>query len=98
MEDKDEIKNHTEGQGRQNDCNCEGNCCPPKKKTIFPKIIFSIVVFAALGIILMKLFFHLSPAPAANQKLFRDPNSPVWCDSSGTKACDTAKGSSCCPK
>jgi hypothetical protein len=98
MKNKDKIKNHKESQGIQNDCNCEGNCCPPKKKTILPKIIFSIVVLAALGIILVKLFFHSSPAPAANQQLFRDPNSPVLCDSNGTKTCDTAKGSSCCPK
>jgi hypothetical protein len=81
----------------QNDCGCEGGCCPPKKKSIVPKVIFSLVVVAALGIILAKLFLS-SPAPASNQKALRDSNSPVSCDSAGAKTCDTAKGSSCCPK
>ena len=98
MKDKGKIKIQTEGSDGSRDCNCGDNCCPPKKKSTLPKLIFSIILLAALCIILVKLFYQPSPAPAAlNQQIFRDPNSPVWCDTSGTAACDTTKGSSCCP-
>ncbi|MCX6281248.1 MAG: hypothetical protein NTU51_04740 [Bacteroidetes bacterium] len=79
-------------------CNCDGNCCPPKKKRIYPKLIFSFVMLAALGIIFFKLFSHSAAAPATNKQVFHDPNKPVWSDSTGAKTCDTTKGSSCCSK
>lgn len=98
MEEKDNTMDQAGNLDSRNDCNCEGGCCAPKKRTILPKLIFSLVVIAALGIILVKLFLHSSTAPAANQQMLRDQDTPALCDSSGNKTCDTAKSSSCCPK
>jgi len=98
MEENDKTINHTGGRDNQNDCNCNGNCCPTKKKNILSKIIFTVVLLAALGIILVKLFFQSTPVPAANHQVSRDPDSPVWCDSTDNKTCDTSRESSCCPK
>lgn len=86
----------------KNNCNCEGDCCPPKKKSILPKIIFTAVILAAIGIIAAKLFFNTTQAPASpviNSQVVNDPNSPKWADSGKTSSCcDTTKGSSCCGK
>jgi hypothetical protein len=98
MEEKDKTGTFEEGRNNKNYCDCKDNCCQPKKKSFLPKIIFSVVILAALGIILVKLFFSASPVPASNQQVFRDPNSPARCDTTATKSCDTTKGSSCCPK
>lgn len=96
----DRIKAEVDIENHNNlkECGCDSNCCSPKKNTILMKLIFFVILVAALGIIFVKLFFYSSPAPAANQQLFQNPNSPAWCDSTGSKTCDTTKGSSCCPK
>jgi len=96
------IKSQENTDHEKNDCGCDGNCCPPKKKSIWPKIIFTIVILAAIGIIAAKLLFTSPPAPASpamNSQVVNDPNSPKWADSckSGS-GCDTTKGSSCCGK
>ncbi len=98
----EKIKSQDNSGLDQNSCNCEGDCCPPKKKSIWPKIIFTVVILAALGIIAAKLLFTSPPAPAStvtNSQVVNDPNSPKWADSckSGS-GCDTIKGSSCCGK
>lgn len=97
MDNSDKLRNQTGDPDKQN-CDCESNCCPPKKTSILPKMIFSVVLLAAMGVILVKLFFTSAPTPASNQQVFRNPDSPAWSDSTQSKCCDTTKGTSCCPK
>jgi hypothetical protein len=80
------------------DCGCDGNCCTPKKKSILPKLIFAVVMLAALGVIAAKLSMQPDPSPAAGRQVPSDQGSPACCDSSASKTCDTTKTSSCCPK
>ncbi len=88
--------------GNNDDCNCGGDCCQPKKKSIWPKVIFTLVMLAAMGVIVVKLFFTSSPVtstPVKNSQIVNDQNSPKWADScKSASGCDTTKGSSCCPK
>jgi hypothetical protein len=39
------------------DCGCEGDCCTPKKKPGWVKIISILVILTALGLIVIKKFF-----------------------------------------
>jgi len=98
----DKTKSQENPNLDKNDCSCEGNCCQPKKKSIWPKIIFTVVILAAIGVIAAKLLFTSPTAPAApvtNSQVVNDPNSPKWADScKSSSGCDTTKGSSCCPK
>ncbi len=96
---EDNQKSPGETQTKNNDCVCDGDCCQPKKKSWWLKVIFTLVLLAAAGIIVAKLFFATPQAPAANKQVINDPNSPSWTDTSCSKSgCDTTKGSSCCPK
>ncbi len=81
--------------GKQ-DCGCEGGCCPPKRKNPFTKILFAVVIVAALGIIGFKLFHQ--KAPAAAKSSCCPQSSTSACDTAKKTTCDTIKGSSCCPK
>ena len=96
MEETPKDNPQVEDENKKQDCGCDDNCCQPKKSNIFTKLIFAVILLAAIGIIAVKLFYH--PAPAANQQLFKDPNAKAWCDTTANKTCDTTKGSSCCPK
>lgn len=78
------------------DCGCEGNCCPPKKNNRIAKIIFAVIILAAVGIIAVKVF--IQPAPATAKEAACCPGGSTGCDTTKTATCDTAKGSSCCPK
>jgi hypothetical protein len=94
---KDNLKNIGQGGTEgQNDCNCDGDCCPSKKNKILSKIIFAVIIFAAIGIVSVKLFYQ--QAPAANNQGINNQGTTVGCDTSSVKNCDTVKGSSCCPK
>jgi hypothetical protein len=96
MEEKEIINAQTEDAGNKNDCGCEGDCCPPKKKNIFSKVLFVVILMAALGIIAVKLFHQ--PFPATNKQTQCPPRSASSGDTAKTATCDTTKGSSCCPK
>lgn len=103
MEDNDKIRNQTGGRDNQQ-CECEGNCCPPKKSNMTPKIIFTIILLAAIGVIAFKLVNK--PAPAAVKESCCPAKNSTGCDTTTTTTCDTTKttsfdttkGSSCCPK
>ena len=87
----EEIKN----ENMKSDCGCEGDCCPPKKKSPIKTIIFGIILLAALAILGFKLA-HKNDPEAAAQKTCTPGSS--CCDTAKTAKCDTTKGSSCCPK
>jgi hypothetical protein len=94
--DYNEKNNQQDGvTGNQAGCDCEGNCCPPKKKSPLRSVIFGIVILAALGIVAFKIFGD-KPAAAAGKSCC-PPGSAATCDTTGAKA-DTAKKSSCCPE
>ena len=96
MEEQNKDNPQVEGEKNQKDCGCEDNCCPPKKNNIFTKIIFAVILLAALGIIGVKLFHQ--PAASAGKEIQCKPGSSACCDTTKPKTCDTAKGSSCCSK
>ncbi|HPS51285.1 MAG: hypothetical protein PHP04_07750 [Bacteroidales bacterium] len=76
-------------------CECDGDCCQPRKKSVWPKVIFTIVMVAALAIVAAKLSHGPDPVNPA----LRDQKSAGCKDSVASKSCcDTAKTSSCCPK
>lgn len=96
MENKINNEKQAGGIDSPNDCNCEGNCCPPKKQSPVKKIIFAFVILIALGITAFKL---INPStPVAAKEACCSQGSSVGCDTTKTAACDTAKGSTCCPK
>jgi hypothetical protein len=103
MKETEENRNAEMTQGKQNDCGCDGDCCPPKKSNPFTKIIFIVVVVAALGIVGVKLFSPSPPAAAIQACCPEgtagcDTSKAAACDTSGKAKCDTSKGTSCCPK
>jgi len=46
----------SEVENEKQDCGCEGDCCAPKKKPRWVKIISLLVILAALSIIFIKIF------------------------------------------
>jgi hypothetical protein len=94
---KDNLKNIGQGGTEgQNDCNCDGECCPPGKNNIFSKLIFAVIILTAMGIVAVKIFYH--QAPAVNHQGLNNKGAAACCDTTPAKPCDTTKGSSCCPK
>lgn len=78
-------------------CGCESNCCPPKKKNYLPKIVFAIILLAAIGVIAFKLVTKPEPVAAASQGSCCPSQGSPGSDSTKTASCDTTKKSSCCP-
>jgi len=95
MVENDKIKNQTGGPDKQN-CDCEGNCCPPKTNNKSKKVIFTVILLAAIGLVAFKLFNK--PAPAAVKESCCPAKFTTGYDTTKTVTCDTTKGSSCCPK
>ncbi|MEI7726115.1 MAG: hypothetical protein WCK09_13490 [Bacteroidota bacterium] len=96
MEETQESKPSGNIKDNRQDCGCEDGCCPPKKSNMMSKIIFAVILIAALGVVGVKLFHH--PAVPAVKESCCPPGSASGCDTSKTATCDTTKGSSCCPK
>jgi hypothetical protein len=82
----------------KNDCDCKGNdhCCTPKKRNPWVKILFTMVLLAAIGIVAVKLLQQ--PTPAVAKEACCPPGTGLECDSTTTAGCDTSKASSCCLK
>jgi hypothetical protein len=96
MEETQNNSPQTEGEGKIQVCGCaDGNCKPPKKN-IYSKLIFALIILAALAIIGVKLVGR--SGNALGKQSFAAPGKPSCCDTSKTKTCDTTKGSSCCSK
>ena len=98
----EENLNNGLGTGNDNskkDCGCEGgDCCQPKKSNKMTKVLFGVILLAALSIIVIKLVNPPDTAVAkAKSGCCADPKAS-GCDTSKQSGCDTSKGSSCCSK
>jgi hypothetical protein len=81
------------------ECNCEGNCCPPPPKRPWNKILFFLVILAALAIVAFKLSTkEQNTAVPAKDTISAEKTSVV--DSSAAagcgKDCNSSGKSSCC--
>jgi hypothetical protein len=88
------------------DCGCDGDCCTPKRSKLWMKIVFIVIVAAAIGIVSMKLI-EKSDAPVPPKKSCCSDSTKCsnqmkdnakTNDSTKSKGCDKTKGSSCCSK
>ena len=95
MEENDKDKPDI-GESKKQDCDCDGNCCKPKKTNILSKVIFAVILLAALGIIGMKLVNK--PDPKDTKQTVSAPGKSSCCDTTKTKGFDPKKDSSCCSK
>jgi hypothetical protein len=78
------------------DCGCDGDCCKPKKSNILSKVLFAVILLAALGIIGMKLISK--PGQKDNKAEVAAQAKGSCCDTTAGKGCDPKKDSSCCSK
>ena len=86
-----------EGENQKQDCGCTDGSCQPKKKNILSKLIFALILLAAVAIIGIKLSGR---SGSASVKQSVAPGKAACCDTTkaNSKTCDTTKGSSCCAK
>ena len=96
MDENDKMSSQAQSRGNSNDCGCEDGCCTPKKSNPFRKIIFAVILLAALGIVAFKL--TRQSAPASAKESCCPPGSSSNCDTTKSGSCDTTKGVSCCPQ
>lgn len=96
MEEKHNDNLQVEGEKKKQDCGCTDGSCRPKKKNILSKIIFVVILMAAMTIIGIKLVGRSDNA--SGKQTIAAPGKVSGCDTTQTKTCDTTKGSSCCSK
>ncbi len=96
MEETYNDRPRVEGESKKEDCGCADGNCQPKKKNIFSKILFGVILLAAIAIIGIKLAGR--SGNASDKQAITTPGKVSGCDTSKTKTCDTTQGSSCCSK
>ena len=96
MEENHKDNPPVEGENKKQDCGCDDGCCQPKKKNIFSKLLFAVILLAAVAIVGIKLAGR--SGNASDKQSVAAPGKVSVCDTAKTKTCDTTKGSSCCPK
>jgi hypothetical protein len=96
MEENHKDIQPVEGENQKQNCGCTDGNCKPKKKNIFSKLIFAVILLAAVAIIGIKLSGH--SGSASGKQSVAVPGKTSCCDTSKKKTCDTTKSSSCCSK
>ena len=96
MEENLQDNKPGENENKKQDCGCDDGCCRPKKKNIFSRLLFAVILLAAVAIIGIKLVGRSDNA--TGKQSITAPGKASCCDTAKTKTCDTAKGSACCPK
>lgn len=96
MEENHKDNLQVEGENKKQDCSSDDGCCQPKKKNTFSKMIFAVILLAAMAIIGVKLAGR--SANASDKQTLAAPGKASCCDTTKTKSCDTTKVSSCCSK
>jgi len=81
---------------KSDDCGCSDGSCRPKKKNLLSKVLFVVILVAALAIIGIKLAGRTEDA--SGKQLKAASGKAAVCDTTKGKTCDTTKGSSCCSK
>ena len=91
------MENNTE---TKQDCGCNGDCCQPKKGKIWTKMIFFIIVTAAIAIVTFKLFINNIKAEPKAKTVSKEQ--PACCDTTKPnmfiQISDPNKNQPCCPK
>ena len=96
MEENHNDNVQVEGENKKQDCGCTDGSRRPKKKNIFSKILFVVILLAAVAIIGIKLAGR--SGNASGEQSIAAPGKVSGCDTTKAKTCDTSKSSSCCPK
>lgn len=82
-----------ESENKKQDCGCsDPNCCTPKKSNLWMKIVFAVIVVAALLIVAIKLMNNDKPDQGNSNAINKS-----GCDTT-VKSCDPGKNPGCCPK
>jgi hypothetical protein len=90
------VNDKTREENTNKDCGCDDGCCQPKKKkNHLTTILFSVILIAAVAIIGIRMAGRTG---SGTDKQSATPGKASCMDTSKSKTCDTAKGSSCCPK
>ena len=82
------------------DCGCSDGCCAPPKKKPWTKILFILVILAAVSIIILRFSSNTDGNISKNTGSV-DTAQTVAGDSAVSdcsKTCDNSQKSSCCPK
>lgn len=78
-------------ENNKQNCSCDSGCCQPQKSNTLTRLIFIIVIVAALAIVGFKMVNNKDSRQQGNQ------GNPAACDT--TAGCnDSTANSSCCPK
>jgi hypothetical protein len=76
------------------DCGCSDGCCTPKKSKPWMKILFAIIIIAALAIVTFKLVSNNNSSAKVGATISTEKSGCG--DSSSTKSCEGSKDHSCC--
>ncbi|MEI6124498.1 MAG: hypothetical protein WCQ95_12810 [Bacteroidota bacterium] len=76
------------------DCGCDDGCCQPKKSKLWAKILFAVVIVAAIAIIAIKFTGNNNNS---DNKSTMVKNEKIGATDS-TKSCCPKSNASCCPK
>jgi len=86
----------------EQDCECGNDCCQPTARKPWTKIVFFIVIIAALAIVAIKLSHSDNPGKAGSTTDTLTTVKPGSADAGQTKSCsskcDTSIKSNCCPQ
>jgi len=80
---------------KNNDCGCDGNCCPPKRRPKWMAILSIVILIAAISIVTVKLSQNHSMAAGS---VHAEKEKSSCCDTAAYSKSDTIKKSSCCPE
>ncbi|MFH0895591.1 MAG: hypothetical protein V2A54_14240 [Bacteroidota bacterium] len=85
-------------ENKKQDCECGTDCCTPKKSKCWMKILFIVIIAAALTIVVVKLTGKSNDEATPKQDTVKTQKAGA-ADSakSCNKPCGSDKKSSCCP-
>lgn len=76
------------------DCGCNDGCCQPKKSKPWTKILFAVVIIAAIAIIAIKFSGNNNNSDNKSTMIKNEKIGPT----DSTKSCCPKSNSLCCPK
>ena len=79
----------------QQDCGCSDGCCTPSKSKPWIKILFAVIIIAAVAIVTYKLVYKNDTSSKVGATVTTEKSGCG--DSSKTKSCEGGS-KSCCPQ